>query len=203
MRLLADTRFGCRVLAKDKYFTLAVLLTLALCIGGNATIFSMLNALILRPLPFPESERIVEIYNTYLDDGRLALLLAVLDRRSSTEMLSHDVYVNVAGGVKVGEPGADLALALALASSRLDIPLPADVAAFGEVGLGGEVRRVGRSDLRLREAARMGFLRVLLPEGADLDPSTAGAEQIPIPDIASAVDWLRACSPVHAGVNNG
>lgn len=137
-----------------------------------------------------------------IDDGRLALLLAVLDRRSSADMLAQDVYVNVAGGVKVSEPGADLALALALASSRLDIPLPSDVAAFGEVGLGGEVRRVGRSDLRLREAARMGFERVLLPQGAEPDSPRPGVQWIPIPDVARAVEWLRACSPVHGAVNN-
>ena len=137
-----------------------------------------------------------------IDDGRLALLLAVLDRRSNADMLSRDIYVNVAGGVKVGEPGADLGLALALASSRLDIPLPADVAAFGEVGLGGEVRRVGRTDLRLREAARLGFERVLLPAGAELDPPPEGVDWIAIPDVGSAVDWLRACSSVHDGVNN-
>jgi DNA repair protein RadA/Sms len=135
------------------------------------------------------------------DDGRLALLLAVLDRRSSADMSSRDVYVNVAGGVKVGEPGADLGLALALASSRLDVPLPADVAAFGEVGLGGEVRRVGRTDLRLREASRLGFTRVLLPEGTELARPPGGAEVIPIADVGSAVDWLIACNPVHAAVN--
>ena len=75
-----------------------------------------------------------------IDDGRLALLLAVLDRRGGVDLVSRDVYVNVAGGVRVVEPGADLALALAIASSRLEIPVPADVAACGEIGLGGEVR---------------------------------------------------------------
>jgi len=129
-----------------------------------------------------------------IDDGRLALLLAVLDRRSGADMSSRDVYVNVAGGVKVGEPGADLGLALALASSRLDIPLLADVAAFGEVGLGGEVRRVGRTDLRVREAVRLGFTRVLLPEGTELDRPPAGAELVPVPDVARAVEWLTRVS---------
>ena len=78
-----------------------------------------------------------------IDDGRLALLLAVLDRRGGVDLASRDVYVNVAGGVRVVEPGADLALALAIASSRLEIPLPADVAACGEIGLGrrGAARR--------------------------------------------------------------
>jgi len=139
-----------------------------------------------------------------VDDGRLALLLAVLDRRSGVDMLSRDVYVNAVGGVRVSEPGADLALALALASSRLDIALPDDVAACGEVGLGGEIRRVGRTDLRVREAVRLGYRRLLLPEGAPeaLRPP-AGALVVGVPDVAAAVRWLRGASAVHAPVNDG
>jgi DNA repair protein RadA/Sms len=133
-----------------------------------------------------------------IDDGRLALLLAALDRRSDVDLLSKDVYVNVAGGVRIAEPGADLALALALASSRLDLPLPPDVAACGEIGLGGEIRRVGRLDLRLREAVRLGFRRVLLPAGAEeAARAPAEARVIPIADVASAVAWLRASSAVN------
>jgi len=128
-----------------------------------------------------------------IDDGRLALLLAVLERRGDVDLLSRDVYVNVAGGVRVSEPGADLALALALASSRLDLPLPPDVAACGEIGLGGEVRRIGRIDLRLREATRLGFRRLLLPEGSVAGArAPAGAELVPLREVAEAVRWLRA-----------
>lgn len=127
------------------------------------------------------------------DDGRLALLLAALDRRSDIDVLSSDVYVNVAGGVRITEPGADLAVALALASSQLDKPLPADVAACGEIGLGGEVRRVARIDLRVREAVRLGFQRVLIPGGVELPAALeAEADLIRVDDIASAVTWLRA-----------
>jgi DNA repair protein RadA/Sms len=133
-----------------------------------------------------------------IDDGRLALLLAALDRCSDVDVVSRDVYVNVAGGFRVGEPGADLGLALALASSRLDIPLPADAAACGEIGLGGEVRRVARIDLRLREAARLGFRRVLLPAGVAEDARPpAGAELVPVPDVGAAVAWLRASAGGH------
>ena len=127
-----------------------------------------------------------------IDDGRVALMLAVLDRASSVELVSRDVYVNVTGGVRVAEPAADLALALALASSRLDVPLPADVVACGEVGLGGEVRRIGRLDLRVREAARLGFGRILAPGGGGDAPP--GAQVIPVEDVASAVTWLRRAS---------
>ena len=126
-----------------------------------------------------------------IDDGRLALLLAVLDRRSNVDLLSCDVYLNVAGGVRVTEPGADLGVALALASSRLDLALPADVAACGEIGLGGEIRRIGRMDLRLREAARLGFRRLLLPKGAD-GQELAGVERIAFREVGEAVEWLRS-----------
>ncbi len=136
-----------------------------------------------------------------LDDGRLALLLAALDRHSDVDFLSRDVYVNVTGGLRVSEPGADLALALALASSRLDIALPSDVAAIGEIGLGGEVRRVGRIELRLREAIRLGFRRVILPAGVEV-ARPAGAELLPVSDLATAVRWLRASSAVHVGVDD-
>jgi len=126
-----------------------------------------------------------------IDDGRVALLLAVLDRRTSVDLCSRDVYVNVTGGVRVVEPAADLGVALALASSRLDLALPPDVAACGEVGLGGEVRRVSRIDLRIREAARLGFRRVLLPELRETAAKGSGAEAIAVRDLAEAVEWLR------------
>jgi DNA repair protein RadA/Sms len=105
------------------------------------------------------------------------------------DLLSCDVYVNVTGGMRVTEPAADLAVALALVSSRLDLPLPADVAACGEIGLGGEVRRVSRVEQRLGEAARLGFRRVLVPAG--LGGATAGAEAIGMSSVADAVGWLR------------
>jgi DNA repair protein RadA/Sms len=126
-----------------------------------------------------------------VDDSRLALLLAVLDRRTDVDVIGRDVYLNVAGGIRVTEPAADLGVALALVSSRLDLPLPPDTAACGEVGLGGEVRRVSRVDLRLREAARLGFRRVLLPESAARDASAAGAQVVPVKSAADAVAWLR------------
>ncbi len=133
-----------------------------------------------------------------VDDNRLALLLAVLDKHAGVDLVSRDVYVNAVGGVRIGEPGADLAIALAVASSRLDLPLPPDVAACGEIGLGGEIRRVGRTDLRVREAARLGFRRVLLPEGeAAAAGGAAGIERVSLPSVAAALAWLRQASAVH------
>ncbi len=127
-----------------------------------------------------------------IEDGRVALLLAVLDRRSDIDVAARDVYVNVAGGVRVGEPSADLALCMALASSRLDLAIPPDVAVCGEVGLGGEVRGVARLDLRVREAARLGFRRVLTPPAAGDEPESQDCERVPVSNVADAAQWLRA-----------
>ncbi len=128
-----------------------------------------------------------------MEDGRVALLLAVLDRRTDVDLLSRDVYVNVAGGVRVGETAADLALVLAIASSRLDLEVPATVAACGEVGLSGEVRRVARLDVRVREAARLGFETVLVPDAsAKKLAKDAECELVPIRTVADAVGWLRS-----------
>ena len=133
-----------------------------------------------------------------IEDGRVALLLAVLDRRSEVDLLSRDVYVNVAGGVRVSETAADLALCLAIASSRLDAPIPGDTAACGEVGLGGEIRRVPRIDLRILEAGRLGFRRVLVPRSIASDARVAGeCELVPVSSVAEAVGWLRSSSSGH------
>ena len=125
------------------------------------------------------------------DDGRLALLLAVLARRGGIDVLGMDVYLNVTGGMRIGEPAADLAVVLALASSRLDVALPPDAVAVGEVGLGGEVRRVGRVEARVQEAARLGFRRALIPRGGHEKLRASGAELVPVGDVAEAVLWLR------------
>ena len=131
-----------------------------------------------------------------IDDGRLALLLAALDRRSDIDLIGMDVYANVTGGVRIAEPGADLALALALMSSRLDLPVPADAAACGEIGLGGEIRRVSRIDARLREAVRVGFRTVLLPAGsADAAGSAGWARVVAVENVAEALAWLRCQAP--------
>ncbi|MBX6350456.1 MAG: DNA repair protein RadA [Clostridia bacterium] len=97
------------------------------------------------------------------DPNRMALLLAVLERRLGLSMGDRDAFLKVAGGVELDEPAADVPIALALVSSYLDRPLPADAAAFGEVGLGGEVRGVLHAEARVREAARLGFRQVVVP----------------------------------------
>jgi DNA repair protein RadA/Sms len=100
------------------------------------------------------------------DSGRLAMVLAVLEARCGLSLGGKDVYLNVAGGLRITEPAADLAAAAALASSALEIPLPQDCVVFGEVSLSGEVRSVSRMEGRLKESAKLGFGRALAPTGA-------------------------------------
>ena len=97
------------------------------------------------------------------DGGRLAMVMAVLDARCGLALAGNDVYLNVAGGLRIVEPAADLAVAAALVSSLAETPLPAKTVVFGEVGLSGEVRQVSRADARLKEAAKLGFARALAP----------------------------------------
>ena len=91
------------------------------------------------------------------DSGRLAMVLAVLEARCGISLAGRDVYLNVAGGLRISEPAADLAVAAALVSAALDQPLAADTVIFGEIGLSGEVRSVSQADLRVKEAAKLGF----------------------------------------------
>jgi DNA repair protein RadA/Sms len=101
------------------------------------------------------------------DSGRLAMVLAVLEARCGLGFGDKDIYLNVAGGLRVSEPAADLAAAAALASSALDQALPQDCVVFGEISLSGDVRAVGRMEARLKEAAKLGFSRALAPNGAE------------------------------------
>jgi DNA repair protein RadA/Sms len=100
-----------------------------------------------------------------VDAGRLGMLCAVLNIHAGLDLTGHDVFVNVAGGVRLAEPAADLAVAAAVASSLWNRPLPAEAVLFGEVGLAGELRAVSRSGARLAEAARQGFRRALTATG--------------------------------------
>jgi DNA repair protein RadA/Sms len=122
-----------------------------------------------------------------IDPNRTSLLLAVLEKRVGLELLGDDVYVSVAGGLEVDEPGADLGVAAAVASSVRNRPLPARTAFFGEVGLGGEVRSTGHAALRIKEAAQMGFTRVILPSRS-VPPEPAGIELAGVDTLDQALD---------------
>jgi DNA repair protein RadA/Sms len=124
-----------------------------------------------------------------VDYNRLLLITAVLTRRVGLRLFEQDVFASVVGGLQVGEPAADLAVAVAIASSVRDRPVRADVTVFGEVGLSGEVRTVSHTPSRLREAARLGFKRCLLPKSVrpeDRIP-TDGIEAVPVRSVAEAL----------------
>jgi DNA repair protein RadA/Sms len=101
---------------------------------------------------------------TGVDSGRLAMLLGVLEQRVGVPLATVEVYASVAGGVRIAEPGGDLAVCLAVVSAHFDRALPPDAVAVGEVGLGGEIRQAAQTPRRLAEAARLGFAQAVVPE---------------------------------------
>ena len=113
-----------------------------------------------------------------LDPGRLAMLLAVLGQRVKAPVAEHEVYASVVGGVKLSEPGTDLGLCLAVLSALSSQPLPPTVVAFGEVGLGGEIRQVGHASRRLAEASRLGFTKALVPATTPAVDSAIKVERV-------------------------
>ena len=123
-----------------------------------------------------------------VDFNRLLLLVAVLSKRVGLRLFDQDVFVNVVGGLRISEPAADLALALAIASSFQNRPLPANMAAVGEVGLSGEIRTVGHLTRRLNEASKLGFRRCIVPAThRALGEVPTGMEVIPARSLADAL----------------
>jgi DNA repair protein RadA/Sms len=129
-----------------------------------------------------------------IDPSRLSLLLAVLEKRAGLNLMADDVFLNIAGGITVNEPAADLAVLAAVASSLRNRPIRAGTAVFGEVGLAGEVRGTPQSALRVREAAQMGFTRVVMPDGnrAPADARDAACELVGVKSVSEALDELIA-----------
>ena len=99
-----------------------------------------------------------------VDQGRLALLLAVMEKRVGLRMYDRDVYINIAGGMSLTEPAADLALCAAVASSHRNLAIGGSWSVMGEVGLAGEVRAIGQAERRIAECARLGFDHVIIPK---------------------------------------
>ncbi len=126
---------------------------------------------------------------TGTDFNRVNLLMAVLEKRCGEHLGDCDAYVNITGGIKISEPAIDLGMVLAILSSFTGKPLPADMVAFGEVGLSGEVRRVSRADIRAAEAARLGFKTVVVPESCLSDVSKIkGIKVIGVSNVSEAKD---------------
>jgi DNA repair protein RadA/Sms len=124
-----------------------------------------------------------------IDFNRLLLLTAVLSKRVGVRLSDQDVFVNVVGGLRVGEPAADLAVACAIASSFRDVPVAGDMAIVGEVGLSGELRAVSQLDTRLKEAAKLGFSRCLVPQSRHLNKlKSPGLEILSARSLAQALE---------------
>jgi DNA repair protein RadA/Sms len=132
-----------------------------------------------------------------LDSARLAMVLAVLQRRTDAKLHDREVFAATVGGIRVVEPAADLGMALAVASATHDLPLAADLVAIGEVGLTGEVRRVGAVARRLAEAGRLGFRFALVPPGcgpAGSGEAPPGMKVLEVGDVRTAVHWAARAS---------
>ena len=129
-----------------------------------------------------------------LDPQRLAMLLAVLHRHAGIVCFDQDVFVNAVGGVKITEPAADLAVLLSITSSLKNKALPSKLIVFGEVGLAGEIRPAPRGQERLKEAAKLGFTRALIPEANRPKQAIPGMEVIAVKRVEEAVSRLRELS---------
>ncbi len=142
---------------------------------------------LVAPSSFPNSTR----KSTGLDPNRLGLLLAVLEKRMGYRMYNSDVFVSVAGGLKIVEPAIDLGILLAIASSFCSRSVDPSATLIGEVGLGGEVRSVTRMDTRIKEAIHMGFKKVILPEKSRAGISSELAKKIEIVGVGVVEDAIR------------
>ena len=156
------------------------------CIEGSRPLLVEIQALV-SSTTYGNARRMV----SGLDPGRLSLLLAVLEKRAGLNLAGEDVFVNVAGGIAVDEPAADLGIVAAVASSVRNRPIRQGTAVFGEVGLAGEVRGISQANLRVREAAQMGFTRCVLPHGnCAPEDVPAGFDLVPVKTVSEALDSL-------------
>jgi DNA repair protein RadA/Sms len=139
---------------------------------------------------------------TGLDGSRVALTLAVLRQRARLPLYQHDVHLATVGGAVVREPAADLATALAVASSLTDVLIPADVVAIGEVGLAGELRPVPHLERRLTEAARIGFTKAVIPAAISGSgpPRTHGMVTVDAPNLVEALRLMGLADKAAAAV---
>ena len=150
-------------------------------IEGTRPVLIELQALVA-PSPHSQPRRTVVGW----DGGRLAMILAVLEARCGIPFTGLDVYLNVAGGMKINEPAADLAVAAALLSAREDAAIPADTVVFGEISLSGALRAVGQTENRLKEAQKLGFTTAIAPKGGK-SPATSGMKLNRVGDLTSFV----------------
>jgi len=151
-------------------------------IEGTRPVLTEVQALVA-PSPLGTPRRTV----VGLDAGRLSTTLAVLESRCGIPFAGLDVFLNVAGGMKVNEPAADLAVAAALLSAREDVALPADTVLFGEISLSGALRPVSQTENRLKEAQKLGFSQAIAPARSKLGGAPAGLKVRSMPDLTAFV----------------
>jgi DNA repair protein RadA/Sms len=158
-------------------------------IEGTRPVLVEVQALV-SPSPLATPRRAVVGWDT----ARLAMILAVLETRCGLGMAGSEVYLNIAGGLRITEPAADLSVALALISSLSDRSVPTDLIAFGEIGLSGEVRMVAQAETRLKEAAKLGFKRAILPrrlsQASGKKLQIEGLDLVEIGHLQEMIDWL-------------
>ncbi|WP_203293503.1 DNA repair protein RadA [Maricaulis parjimensis] len=148
---------------------------------GTRPVLSEIQALVA-PAAFGTPRRAVVGW----DSGRLAMVLAVLEARCGFNISNRDIFLNVAGGLKIAEPAADLAVAAAIVSSALDVALPGKGVVYGEISLSGDIRPVGRSDSRLKEAAKLGFIEAIAPTASADDTAP-----IKVRGLATALELVQ------------
>jgi DNA repair protein RadA/Sms len=124
---------------------------------------------------------------TGVDPKRLAMIVAVLSRHAGVALGTADVFVNVAGGVRIDEPGADLAVALAIASAARGVPVAEGVGVFGEIGLTGRLRPAAQAERRLEECSKLGLERVIVPEGTDSSRVARGTRVVRAETLRQAI----------------
>ncbi len=140
---------------------------------------------LLTPSPYGNPQKVA----TGFDYRRLSILLAVLEKRANLRVAAMNVFLNIAGGLRIDEPAVDAAVCCAIASSLLELPAYTDVVTIGEVGLGGELRNIGNVEKRIQEAAKLGFNRIIVPKGnsKSLANSKSEIEIIPVNTITEAM----------------
>jgi DNA repair protein RadA/Sms len=156
------------------------------CLEGTRPLLLELQALVgPSPLGMPRRTAIG------VDHNRISLLVAVLGKRMGIEMGDQDIFVNVAGGMRVDEPAADLGIVSAMISSFLDRPVDKNLVVFGEVGLAGEIRGVSQPEVRIKEAKKLGFSRCLLPKGnVEACSRIEGVELVPVDSVQQLMEVL-------------
>src|SRR5689334_2655029 len=165
---------------------------------GTRPVLVEIQALVA-PSPYGTPRRAVVGW----DGNRLAMITAVLDARCGLSLGGRDIYLNVAGGLRIGEPAADLAVAAALVSALTGSPVPPETVVFGEIGLSGEIRAVSQTEARLKEAGKLGFARAIVPRRRGAGRPRDGIETEEIGHLRDLVALFEAAPPARGAARVG